>query len=297
MKMMSVSESDINWSWFTTFMLLHFFTATFAALMSTSLYERSSGVLLWIFWLLTLIAVVVFSMAIASLTAKTTRAVLIGLLVFLSGYILSSVYSHEDSAVGTTQAISLHPIAAFSYGLNQIGSLEGDSIGLTLDSMSYSENKSGYSFQNTLNMLIFDCIFWGVICFYFNRVIQPDYGQALPWYFPVSSAYWFPGKSSGPVSDTEVAEKVASSGIPYEPVSDALRRQASEGKSIEIHNLCKVFGEKAAVDNLNLSMYNGQITALLGHNGTSFLKLPSTCVRYTSLLHLLKRRSRKDYYH
>lgn len=55
--------------------------------------------------------------------------------------------------------------------------------------------------------------------------------------------------------------------IPIEPVSDVLRQQAKEGRSIEILNLRKVFGDKVAVDGLNLSMYNGQITALLGHNG------------------------------
>jgi ATP-binding cassette, subfamily A (ABC1), member 3 len=265
--MMSVSESDINWSWFATFVLVHFFTAVFTALTSSNLYETSDKMLLWVFWMSTLVSVVVFSMALASLTAKATRAVLIGLLVFLGGYMLSSVYSHEERSIGLVQLISLHPIAAFSYGLMQIGSLEGDGVGLTMDSLNFSENKSGYTFQNTLNMLLVDCVFWGVLCFYFNRVIQPDYGQALPWYFPISSAYWFPGKSSNSLSQSEVAEKVAVSGIPYEPVSDALRRQAAEGKSIEIHNLRKVFGEKAAVDGLNLSMYSGQITALLGHNG------------------------------
>jgi ABC-type multidrug transport system ATPase subunit len=70
------------------------------------------------------------------------------------------------------------------------------------------------------------------------------------------------------VSETAVADKVAMSGIPYEPVSDVLKRQSADGKSIEIHDLRKVFGEKAAVDGLNLSIYSGQITALLGHNGT-----------------------------
>jgi ABC-type transporter Mla maintaining outer membrane lipid asymmetry ATPase subunit MlaF len=55
--------------------------------------------------------------------------------------------------------------------------------------------------------------------------------------------------------------------ILMEPVSDALKRQANEGKSIEIHRLMKQFGEKTAVEDLTLSMYSGQVTALLGHNG------------------------------
>lgn len=36
---------------------------------------------------------------------------------------------------------------------------------------------------------------------------------------------------------------------------------------VEIRNLRKVFGKKVAVENTSLKMYDGQITALLGHNG------------------------------
>ena len=55
--------------------------------------------------------------------------------------------------------------------------------------------------------------------------------------------------------------------VPLEPVPDHLKQQARDGENIEIKNLKKTFKEKVAVDGLNLSIYNGQITALLGHNG------------------------------
>lgn len=80
MKMMSVTESDIGWSWFVTFLCFHIITATFAAWISAILFENSSGFWLWIFWMLTIIAMVVFCMAMAALTSKTTRGILIGLL-------------------------------------------------------------------------------------------------------------------------------------------------------------------------------------------------------------------------
>jgi len=80
MKMMSVTESDIGWSWFITFMIFHFFTGSFAAWVSSILFEKSSFFFLWVFWMLTIIALVVFCMAMASLTSKTVRAVLIGML-------------------------------------------------------------------------------------------------------------------------------------------------------------------------------------------------------------------------
>jgi ABC-type uncharacterized transport system ATPase subunit len=66
---------------------------------------------------------------------------------------------------------------------------------------------------------------------------------------------------------TQPDDEAAVAGSPFEPVSDALKKQGAEGKNIEIHGLRKTFGEKIAVDGLSLSMYSGQITALLGHNG------------------------------
>jgi ATP-binding cassette, subfamily A (ABC1), member 3 len=267
MKMMSVTESDIGGSWFCSFMIVNFLAASFSAVITGALFTNSSGILLWVFWLLTLTALTCYCMAIAAITSKSIRGVLIGLLSTFGSVFISLATDATTANIGTTQIVSLFPVTAFSYGIGQIGLLEDRGIGITFDSIGLSDNPSGFSFQNTIAILIFDCIFWGVMTWYLNRVIKPDYGQALPFYFPFSKKYWCPGSVHAPVSTTSVTEKVNQTGIPYEPVSDVLQRQADEGKSIEIHGLRKTFGEKSAVDGLNLSMYSGQITALLGHNG------------------------------
>jgi ABC-type branched-subunit amino acid transport system ATPase component len=87
----------------------------------------------------------------------------------------------------------------------------------------------------------------------------------MPPWFPFQFRYWFPSRAAAPQADKGNDDDNA--GIPYEPVGDALKRQQEENKTIEVHRLRKVFGEKTAVDGLTLSMYSGQITALLGHNG------------------------------
>ena len=59
--------------------------------------------------------------------------------------------------------------------------------------------------------------------------------------------------------------------IIVEEVTEDLMGQAASNKCVQIKNLRKTFptptGEKVAVDDLNLTFYSGQITALLGHNG------------------------------
>lgn len=52
--------------------------------------------------------------------------------------------------------------------------------------------------------------------------------------------------------------------IPSEPVSAALREQEKEGKAVIIRGLTKNFKGKTAVNNIDLTMYSGQVFALLG---------------------------------
>lgn len=273
MKMMSVTESDIGWSWFVSFLIFHIITIILFTYICSLVWNNSDLFIILFFWFITFVSLIAFCQTIASLFSKTVRAVLIALLATFGGFFLPLAVDYSSGNKAIVLLISLHPVSAYTYGLKQIGRLEGNGVGLTVDSIAFTENVSGYSFQDTLRILIIDSILWGILSWYLNRVIRPDYGAALPLYFPFTLNYWCPGYQRDNASSSEdnmyasVEEKVAASGIPYEPVSDALKRQAQEGKSIEIRDLRKHFGEKVAVDGLNLSIYNGQITALLGHNG------------------------------
>ena len=70
---------------------------------------------------------------------------------------------------------------------------------------------------------------------------------------------------------TPSANKEDEENVPLEPVSDVLNRQVEIGQCVDIQDLRKEYntntGTKVAVQGLNLTMYSGQITALLGHNG------------------------------
>jgi ATP-binding cassette subfamily A (ABC1) protein 3 len=269
MKMMSVTESDIGWSWFVSFFLFNILSILATTAMSTKLYENSEVSYLLSYWFFTFLSVTVFAMTVATFTSKASRGVLVGLLVFFIGVFMAIAipldYREDDGTL--IGLISLHPVAAFSYGLQEIGRLEDQGTGLQSNTVGLTDNPSGYTFNDTIRYLIYDCIFWGIITFYLNRVIKPDYGQALPLWFPFSPTFWCPSCASAPGNNETIMNEENEHDIPLEPAGKALERQTNEGKSIEVRGLCKVFGEKVAVDRLNLSMYSGQITALLGHNG------------------------------
>jgi ABC-type multidrug transport system fused ATPase/permease subunit len=270
MKMMSVVESDIGWAWFVSFAVFHLVSASCAAAVSAVLYEHSSLYLLWIFWELTFLAIIVFSMALSAISSKAARAVLIGLLIFFSGVFLTLAVDYRTGNPVLIGLISLHPVAAFTYGIKSIGYLEDLDLGLVSATLDYNESISGLSMMDILRYLGIDTLLWSFLSWYLNRVVTPDYGQALPFWFVFDPAYWCPCMCHG---STNLAARgseqdAAEVDIPLEQVGDGLKRQAEQGKSIEIHNLRKDYGDKIAVDGLSLSMYSGHITALLGHNGT-----------------------------
>ena len=265
MKMMSVTESDIGWSWFVFFFVFHFVTAIGTAAVCTQLYDASAGGLLFIFWLLTFMAIIQFCMFLATLFTQATRGTLVGLLVFFIGYFLTLVVNYQNSSLGSIFMVSLHPVGAFAFGIQEIGRLEDSGIGLIRSAIGETDSPSGYTFRNTLSNLLFDSIFWAVASWYSNRVSRGTYGIAQPWYFPFTLSYWCPGRVAVPPRDE--TEIVYPENVPVEPVSSTLNEQGEQGKGIEIRKLRKEFGEKTAVDDLQMNLYSGQITALLGHNG------------------------------
>lgn len=267
MKMMSVQESDIGWSWFLSYFVFHIFTTFAMAGATSALYSNSNFVFLVVFWFLTFVSTVtVYGIFIASFITKSTRAVLVGLLLFFIGYFLPIAADIEDGSETLILVLSLHPVTAFSYGMVEIGRLEDAGTGLTSSTFNKTDSPSGYTFSNTIQMLIFDAILWSIVAWYLNRVVPSEYGSPLPWYFPFTPSYWCPSTAKAPRDSDTVDETDAT--IPMEPVSNALKQQDEQGKSVQIKHLRKVYGEKIAVDGLSLSMYSGQVTALLGHNGT-----------------------------
>lgn len=106
-KMMSATELDIGWSWFMSFFLFNVVTATITAAVSMALFENSKGSYLWLFWLLTFLAIVVFAMLLSTFTSKSTRAIMIGLLIFFIGAFLTFAVDFEDGSSSLIGLISL----------------------------------------------------------------------------------------------------------------------------------------------------------------------------------------------
>ena len=271
MKMMSISESAIELSWFISSYSFFFISGILSTITSALLYPNASPVTLLIFWELAFLAIVLFALAVSAVFSKSTRATLVGILVFFAGYFLTLSAEYETGSRAIIALVSLHPVAALTYGIQIIGSLEDAGVGLNGGTLTFGDNPSGYNFASTMGNLFFDVFYWGFLMWYWNRVIAGDYGQALPWNFPFTSSYWCGGRED----DEELVEWEQNSkyeNVPIESVGPTFKEQEREGMGVHIRGLSKQFGDKTAVDGLDLSMYTGQVFALLGHNGAGKLK-------------------------
>jgi ATP-binding cassette subfamily A (ABC1) protein 3 len=282
LKMMGVREWEIGCSWFCSFSLLHLVTASFLAHFSSKLFAHSDPTILWVFWQCAFLAFSVFSCLVPSMIAAkaktSTRTVMVGLMLILAGYFMTQAVHMQDGDGMWLRILCLHPVAAFSYGIQEIGRVEDAGVGATIHSYNHTDSPSGFTLLLALQFLVGDCFLWTIVSWYFNRVIpSTEHAQALSYSFFLEPTFWFPSCRRESVVSQEVSlggpTAKIDDNIPSEPVSEALRQQAQDGKSVEIHSLRKVFPTVngscvAAVDCLNLSLYNGQITCLLGHNGS-----------------------------
>ncbi|POI23494.1 hypothetical protein CIB84_012757, partial [Bambusicola thoracicus] len=102
------------------------------------------------------------------------------------------------------------------------------------------------------------------------------YGMAAPWYFPLLPSYWleynwlpfWSEKQRGFIFTKLMLRKEASSSNQIcAPLPHLEPEPTDLTLGVSLHGITKVYGSKAAVDNLSLNFYEGNITSLLGHNG------------------------------
>jgi hypothetical protein len=140
-------------------------------------------------------------------------------------------------------------------------------------------------------MLFADIFIYAALAWYTSQTFPSEYGTQKPWYFPFMPSYWTsvfgslnPSLSSYTKVHTDGDVEMASSNNSntVEEVSQALRDQVAAKTCINIRGLVKEFttttGIKRAVDDLNLTIYSGEITALLGMRPVHVCIFSFSCV-------------------
>eukprot|EP00729_Bicosta_minor_P028773 gene28774-17465_t len=101
-------------------------------------------------------------------------------------------------------------------------------------------------------------VMWALLAYYFDNIIQGEFGTARPYLFFLQSC----GIGGGSTS---------AGGDPAKVRASETAERADDNVGIKISHVVKRWstpeGVKVAVDDLNLDVAKGAITVLLGHNG------------------------------
>ncbi|XP_052522360.1 retinal-specific phospholipid-transporting ATPase ABCA4 isoform X2 [Tympanuchus pallidicinctus] len=198
---------------------------------------------------------------------------------------------------------SLLSQVAFGFGTEYLSRYEEQGLGLQWGNIRTSPLEGDeYSFLFSIKMMLFDAFLYGILSWYLDHVFPGDYGLPQPWYFPLQESYWL-GSRNPKAEKTATADEKASEseGCVDQKAVDGERNESRTKKCEEpekpeekngnqgkkdvntfcepeptglipgvcIQNLVKIFANKPkpAVDRMNITFYEGQITAFLGHNG------------------------------
>ncbi|KAK7483952.1 hypothetical protein BaRGS_00024836 [Batillaria attramentaria] len=195
--------------------------------------------------------------------------------------------------------VCLFPPLAFAFAVELAVFLDTERGGMDFNTIYETE----FPLLAPLLMLIADIFLYILLAVYLDHVIPHDSGPRYgPGYF-LRSSYWCPQALTG--EEGEVREEKRISGPNMEPVSQEMRTR----RAITINNVTKTYGQRktdfrkllecifpfcrrlardeevTAVRKLSLELYEGQITALLGHNGagkTSVINMLSGLTRPSS---------------
>lgn len=120
------------------------------------------------------------------------------------------------------------------------------------------------SIMDCFIMLIVDGILYFLLTIYFDNVIQGEYGRAKPLWFFLSPSYWRKKSNLTNYSMSNSSDIEMELGEDCEPISDEFKDKVA----LKIKNLVKQFKNEDkvtynAIDNLNLTVYSGQITAIV----------------------------------
>ncbi|XP_015425962.1 PREDICTED: ATP-binding cassette sub-family A member 9 [Myotis davidii] len=266
MTMMGLRELAFWLSWSVMYAGFIFIMAILMALVvtSTRVVVLTSFVVVFMLILLYGLSLITLAFMMSVLIKKPflTSFVVFLLTVVWGSLGFTALYRHLPAFLEWTLCL-LSPFA-FTVGMSQLIHLDYDVNANThLDSSSNPNLIIATCF-----MLVFDTFLYLALTLYFDKVLPTEHGRRhSPWFF-LKPSFWFQHQRADHVALENEIDSDSSSNDSFEPVSPEFYGK----EAIRIKNLKKEYKkgkhEKVeALKGLVFDIYEGQITALLGHSG------------------------------
>ncbi|CAG9831939.1 unnamed protein product, partial [Diabrotica balteata] len=265
MKLMGLMDKVFWLSWLIiyTFFVLFLATVSVLLLYVFKIFVHVNLLLIFILMVLYGISLIMFAFMLTPFFDKARTAGVLSSFILI---IIMVLYFVEQLVTGKHPeliwALSLLSPAGFAAALDKVAMLDIEGMGLNFDNL-WNNHGSGLSFGGTLVMLLVDIVLYATIAYYLDNVIPSAYGVKRSPFFFLMPSFWVSKHNQMPPNQLN-----PESSADVEPVP----RQMQDQEAIRITNLNKSFRNcrkptVTALDGINLSIYKGQITAILGHNG------------------------------
>nr|XP_040133807.1 ATP-binding cassette sub-family A member 3-like [Ictidomys tridecemlineatus] len=261
-----------NWiiwaAYFFTFFLLYIIIITLICVLffikaNEPILRYSDYSFIFIFLVCYAIASIFFSFMVSTFFNKAHLAASAGHLMFFASFFpFNFIFQHYGAiSVSNKVAACLSSNVALALGINLLVKLEIKEIGVKWHNLwkpaSLDDN---LIFGYMLGMLLLDAFLYGLVTWYVETVFPGQSGVPQPWYFFLLRSYWFRKPRIIEEKNIESHGRTQrSNNFEAEPINLVA--------GIQIKHLHKEFSGKAAVKDLSLNVYEGQVTILLGHNG------------------------------
>ncbi|NXR43773.1 ABCA9 protein, partial [Hippolais icterina] len=253
----------LSWSLLYSLYVLIFSCLLTALVLRDPFYTSSFPAVSLLFFLYGLACIhLVFMLCSLLRTSKLVSSVSF-LIIFIFGF-LSLAVLIEDVPEPLKWFLGLMCPFAFNTGIVKIFLLEKYQIGFSFSNLM----GEAYFLFSTYILLAFDSLLYMLLALYFDKILPGKYGIPDPPLFFLKASYWMRSRRG---STRDVPRATAN---PEELLGDDVEPVPPEflGKeAIRLHNIKKAYKKKdkktEALRGLSLNIYEGQITALLGHSG------------------------------
>ncbi|XP_015126948.1 ATP-binding cassette sub-family A member 5 [Diachasma alloeum] len=271
MKIMGLKDSVFWMSWFIIYSIFVLVLSAVAVVLLFTLQMFQHTHFLPIFLLVVLysFSVIMFAFMITPFFDKSRTAGVLGnfAVTILSLMYFIQVFVDDSSSISFWVVSILSPTGvALAMDKALVLDLQGE--GVNFDNLW---SGPGIPFGGSLVMMTLDIFLYGLLAYYLDSVVPSEYGVKRPPWFCFTRGYWCKKKvqripSSNGESNSFIPEEEANRDV--EPVV----REMKGREAIRIVDLYKSYQkcrkpEIKAVNGINLTIYEGQITAILGHNG------------------------------
>ncbi|XP_068120404.1 ABC-type organic anion transporter ABCA8-like isoform X2 [Hyperolius riggenbachi] len=263
MKMMRLKDLAYWSSWallYTVYVLIIANLMTLVVKMFV--FWESSNVVLVLLFILYGLASISFTFMLSALFRNPRVTAIAGFFITLILSVSSLLLLMRNLPKFMEVVLSIFPHFAFAVGLMESVHLENDLKGVFFSDVT---GDSAHILSSYISLTL-DTVFYFMLTLYFDKVLPDKYGMKHEPFFFLKASFWHRGKRSPPQAKRSRPED-ASWGDYVERVPHSLQGK----EAICINKIGKIYSGKdrkvEALCGLDFDVYEGQITALLGHSG------------------------------